>query len=282
MIVRWRSVLFAPGGRPDLVAKLPRAGADTVVIDLEDGVPADSKDMVRASLQDLVGSIAGARCRTLVRVNASASEWFDDDIRAAAMVSVHGVVVPKVETPEQIDAVRGRIPDGWAVLVGLETAMGVHRAVDVLGAGPDAAYFGAADYITALGGVRTTRGDEVLYARSHVALAGRLARVPTVDQVVTAIRDGDAFRRDALAGRAIGYAGKLCLHPDQVAIAHECFSVTEEQLDWACRVLAIAERESADGRGVFAVDGQMVDEPMLRQARQWVAQADDDRRGDQT
>ena len=280
--MRWRSVLFAPGGRPDLVAKLPRAGADTIVIDLEDGVPADSKATVRASLPALVASVAGVRSRVLIRVNASLSEWFDDDLWATALAAVNGVVVPKVEAPEQVDAVRARIPDGWAVLVGLETAMGVHRAFDVLGARPDAAYFGAEDYITDLGGVRTTVGDEVLYARSHVALAGRLAGVPTVDQVVTAIRDGDAFRHDALAGRAIGYAGKLCLHPDQVAIAHECFSVTAAQLEWARRVLAIAERESAEGRGAFAVDGQMVDEPMIRQARQWVAQADDDRRGDPT
>ncbi len=280
--MRWRSVLFAPGGRPDLVSKLPRAGADTVVIDLEDGVPADSKETVRSTLPDLVGSIAGIGSRVLVRVNATPSEWFDDDLDAAAQLLINGVVVPKVESPAQVDAVRARIPDGREILVGLETAMGVHRAVDVLGAGPDAAYFGAEDYITDLGGVRTPGGDEVLYARSHVALAGRLAGVPTVDQVVTAIRDGDVFRRDALAGRAIGYAGKLCLHPDQVPIAHECFSVTEEQLGWACRVLAIAEREGAQGRGAFSVDGQMVDEPMIRQARRWVAQADDDRRGDPT
>ena len=281
--MRWRSVLFAPGGRPDLVAKLPRAGADAVVIDLEDGVPADSKDAVRATLPALIDALGPAdRRHVLVRVNALATAWSDDDLRAAVELPVGGVVVPKVEEPDQVGTVRTRLPDDWVVLVGLETAMGVHRAVDVLAAGPDAAYFGAEDYIGDVGGVRTTGGDEVLYARSHVALAARLAGVPAVDQVVTAIREPDAFRRDALAGRAIGYAGKLCVHPDQVAIAHECFSVTAEQLDWACRVLAIAEREGAAGRGAFSVDGQMVDEPMIRRARQWVAQADDDRRGDRT
>jgi citrate lyase subunit beta/citryl-CoA lyase len=138
---------------------------------------------------------------------------------------------------------------------------------DVLVAGVDAVSFGAEDYIADLGGVRTPSSREVLYARSRVALAARVAGVTSLDQVVVAFGDDATFRADAAEGRAIGYRGKLCIHPSQVPLANEVFGHTDAEVERAHRVLAAYEASSRAGAGVTVVDGQMVDEPMARLAR---------------
>jgi citrate lyase subunit beta/citryl-CoA lyase len=132
---------------------------------------------------------------------------------------------------------------------------------------PDAAYFGAEDYIADLGGRRSTAGTEVLYARSGVCLAAHLSGVAALDQAVVAVRDGEAFRVDAEQGREIGYRGKICLHPLQVELAHEIFTPSPAEVDHARAVLQAAEQ------GVGVVDGQMVDAVHVTLARGVLARA---------
>jgi citrate lyase subunit beta/citryl-CoA lyase len=136
------------------------------------------------------------------------------------------------------------------------------------------AYFGAEDYIADLGGVRTLGSTEVLYARSRVALAARLAGVLAVDQVVTRLDADDHFLTDAAEGRALGYRGKLCIHPAQVALAHRAFSPSPEELDRARRLVAAYEDAMARGEAAIAFEGQMVDEPLARHARAVIAATD--------
>ena len=150
---------------------------------------------------------------------------------------------------------------GRFIVVGLETVRGVADCRRLLRADVDAAYFGAEDYIADIGGRRTAKGDEVLYARSEVRLATFLAEVSAVDQAVVAIRDDDRFRTDAEQGRAIGYTGKICVHPRQVELAHEVFTPTAAEVRHARAVLGAADQ------GVAVVDGQMVDDVHVRMAR---------------
>jgi citrate lyase subunit beta/citryl-CoA lyase len=155
------------------------------------------------------------------------------------------------------------------LVAGIETGLGVARARELLGTGAvTAAYFGAEDYIADLGGRRTPAGLEVLYARSEVALAGRLSTTQVVDQAVVALDDDGAFTADAEAGRALGYIGKLCIHPRQVALAHAVFTPTEAEVAAARRVV-----EAATGSGVAVVDGRMVDAVHVRLARQLLERA---------
>jgi citrate lyase subunit beta/citryl-CoA lyase len=137
-----------------------------------------------------------------------------------------------------------------------------------------AGYFGAEDFIADMGGVRTASNDEVATARSMVALAGRLAGVPVLDQVVTDFRDLDRFSSECASARALGYAGKLCIHPGQVTVANEGFVPSADEVARARALLAAYEEASA--RGVAAIDfeGQMVDEPLAAQARRVIALAD--------
>ena len=268
-----RSLLFAGASRPDLVAKLDRAGADAAVLDLEDAVPVAGKDEARAALPELVASVAATPL--LVRVNAATTEWFEADLDAVAALgeSIAGVVVSKVEAAGELETAAGRLGEGAVVVAGIESARGVGRVEELLEAGATSCYFGAEDYIADLGGRRSEGGAEALYARSRVVLAARLAGIASLDQVVTDFRDDEAFERDAAAGRDLGYRGKLCIHPSQVAIANRVFSASAEELARARGIIAAWEEGAARGVAAVEFEGEMVDGPAIRMARDTLERA---------
>jgi citrate lyase subunit beta/citryl-CoA lyase len=169
-----------------------------------------------------------------------------------------------------VAALAGRLGGEVALLLGIETARGIAAAPELLDAGVAGAYFGAEDYIADVGGRRTAAGLEVLHARSAVVLAARLAGVPAVDQAVVALDDDDAFRADAESGRDLGYSGKICIHPRQVALAHAVFTPGEAEIAAARKVVEAARN------GVGIVDGMMVDAAHLRAAQQVLARMSTD------
>jgi citrate lyase subunit beta/citryl-CoA lyase len=276
---RLRSLLFAPAVRPDFVAKLPERGADAVVIDCEDATPVNAKAEGRSNARSLAPALVDAGVPTIVRVNATPTEWFADDVRDGLAPGLTAIIVPKVETLGGLDEAAAALdaaghPD-LGVLAGLETALGVADARSLL-AHPRvvAGYFGAEDLIADMGGVRTETNHEVHYARSAVALAARLAGVPVLDQVVTDFRNDERFAREAGEARAMGYTGKLCIHPGQVTIANDAFVPSDDEVDRARRILAAYEAASAGGVAAIDFEGQMVDEPLAAQARRILALAD--------
>jgi len=275
---RLRSLLFAPAVRPDLLRKMPRTGADAIVIDLEDATPPDAKDIGRVEMRSAVADLAG-QLPILVRVNDDTTPWHDDDLDSLPTEGLAGIVVPKVETIAGLDSLATRLTDrglDMPVIGGVETALGVADARPLLAHDVvSAAYFGAEDFIADLGGVRTASNDEVAYARAQVALAGRLADVTVIDQIVADFTDDDRCLQECLQARAMGYDGKLCIHPSQVAIANEAFLPSSEEIDRARRLLEAYDNAKAQGVASVAFEGQMVDEPVARQARRVLAQADD-------
>ena len=156
---------------------------------------------------------------------------------------------------------------GALIIAGIETALGVADARILLTGELSGAYFGAEDYIADIGGRRSPGGDEVLYARSQVCLAAYLAGIPAIDQVVTDIASDGQFLADARRGQALGYQGKMCIHPRQIGLAHEVFTPTPEEAAHARAVVA------AGAEGVGVVGGQMVDEVHVRMARAVLARA---------
>ena len=279
-IGRLRSLLFAPAVRPDFIAKLPQRDADGVVIDCEDATPPNAKDEARANARRLAPQIAGRGSLVFVRVNPVSSPWFEADMQQGLCEPLTGIVLPKLERLEQLDAVEIALAEAGlselCVLAGIETALGAADARALL-AHPRvaAAYFGAEDFIADMGGVRTAGNQEVLYARSQVALAGRLAGVPTLDQVVVDFRSDQIFEREVGEARALGYRGKLCIHPGQVAIANRGFVPSAEEVDFARRLLDAYQRASASGVAAIDFEGQMVDEPLAHQARTLLDSATD-------
>ncbi|RTL62184.1 MAG: CoA ester lyase [Pseudonocardiaceae bacterium] len=258
-----RSMLFVPADKLDLLAKVPRWQPDAVAVDLEDAVAVPGKDAARAGLANHPLDAGGAT--VLVRVNAPGTPWFDDDLDAALRSGAAGVIVPKAEDASVLAAVRERT-QGRILMAGIESALGVVNARELF-AHADTGFFGAEDFIADMGGRRSPGSLEVLYARSQTVLAARLAGIPLLDQVVTAIGDAEAFRADAVDGRNLGFTGKICIHPSQVALAHEVFTPSAPEVERAKRVL---EAESA---GVAVVDGEMVDAVHLKLARQVLARA---------
>ena len=266
-----RSLLFVPATRPDMVAKVERVHPDAVVLDWEDAVAPGEKENARVTTAKMLAAARPGADAVLIRINSPDTPWYDDDVSAvAALVTaghVDGVVLPKYEHVDQITALRAALEPGTRVVAGLESGLGVADARELLAAEPDSTYFGAEDYIADIGGRRTAGGLEVLYARSQVALAARLAGVASLDQVVTAVKNAEAFRADAIQGLELGYRGKICLHPTQVTITHEVFTPSDDEVAHAEKVLA------AGAAGVGLVDGQMVDAVHLTLARAVLARA---------
>lgn len=261
-----RSLLFMPATQADMIAKIPRIAPDVAVTDLEDAVHAADKERARGIAAAAIDALGpDVPVTVLVRVNPVGSPWFADDVAAAAGCAAAGIVVPKLATLHQLADVRQMLArhfwSGALLVAGLETVLGVVEARALVAAGVNAAYFGAEDYIADLGGRRTRGGAEVLYARSQVAMAARLAGIPAIDQAVVDLGDDEHFRADAGGGRDLGYQGKICIHPRQVTLAHEVFMPTEAEL---ARARAVMEASRA---GVAVVDGQMVDDVHVRMAR---------------
>lgn len=249
-----------------------------MVIDLEDAIPATpeakaaARPVARDAARDLIA--AAPHLAVFIRVNAPHSPYFEDDL-AVLTPELAGVVIPKLESAADVELVAAALHQrglSLPIMAGLETAAGVWNAREIMAesneyAPVEWAYFGAEDYTTDLGGTRTRGNLEVLYARSQVALAARLAGVPVLDIVVTALNNPDLFREDAGQGRALGYSGKLCIHPAQVALAHEIFGPTDADAARAHALLDAAQAAAQAGHGAFSFEGQMVDEPMLVKAR---------------
>jgi citrate lyase subunit beta/citryl-CoA lyase len=266
---RWRSLLFVPANKPDLAAKATRSGPDVVTLDLEDAVPPAGKAEARVALQEAAAALVG-QVAVCVRVNPPGTEWFADDV-AALPDGLEAVVVPKLESVEQLDAVATALGER-NVLAGIETVRGVLDARALLRPPVTACYFGAEDYIADLGGVRTDENREVEVPRALLAMAARLGGVPALDMVTTDFRDDDRFVAEARAARALGYAGKLCIHPAQVALANEAFRPSAQELEWARGLLDVF---AAAGGEAVAYEGQMVDEPVAARARAILAAAED-------
>jgi citrate lyase subunit beta/citryl-CoA lyase len=280
-------MLFAPANRPDLVSKLPRSQPDAVVLDLEDSVPPDAKDDARAMARAGAAALLTqpAPPAVLVRVNPVGSPWFAADVVEALEPGLAGVVVPKLSSAADVAAVAEvlglsgrrpghRRPDGPPVIAGIETAAGVWHVADVLVPPVTVCYFGAEDYVADVGGVRTVAGQEVLYARSRVALAARLAGVAAIDMIVPDFTDDERFGRECAEARALGYAGKLCIHPRQVPLANAGFRPSAEEVAAARAVLETYEAARARGEAAVAHEGRMIDEPLAQQARAIMREAD--------
>jgi citrate lyase beta subunit len=265
-----RSFLFAPGSDRHKLSRAFAAGADAVVADLEDAVIGEGKDGARALVAELLSAATGPSLR-LVRVNGVGSPWLADDLAMVSTLELDGVVVPKA-TPEAVGAV-GEAP--LPVIAIVETAVGLHRAAEVAQAAPvERIMLGAIDLGLDLGLEARPDALELLHARSEVVLASALARRNgPVDRVWVDVTDVDGLYADCRMGRSLGFRGKACIHPDQVAVVNDVFSPSPEEVARAREVVDAYEQGAAAGRGAVALDGEMIDLPVVQRARQVLAQA---------
>ncbi|WP_208280730.1 HpcH/HpaI aldolase/citrate lyase family protein [Massilia oculi] len=253
-----RSYLFVPGNRPERFDKACAAGADAVIVDLEDAVPFADK----AAAREAVAAWLSPAKPVLVRVNGADTDWFTDDLALCRVPGVAGVVLPKAE--QAGDIARLRAAGATAVLPLIESATGIdHLRAIVSARGVQRLMFGSIDFQLDLGipGER----EELLFFRSQLVLASRLAGLAApVDGVSTALDDADRLADDARHARQMGFGAKLCIHPKQVQAVNRCFTPGAHELAWAGRVLEAAAL--ANGAAV-ALDGKMIDRPVILRAQ---------------
>lgn len=260
-----RTWLFVPGDRPERFAKAAAAGPDVVVLDLEDAVAPAHKDAARAHVTDW---LPRAAITTAVRINAAGTTWHDADL--AALATLDGpslVVLPKADSPETVAAVLAALPDGSAVVALVETALGVARAIDLARSpGVVRLAFGSYDLAAELG-VDPDHAPALAPARGNLVLASAVGGLAgPIDGVTGDVRDHERLTADVTAAAALGFAGKLCIHPGQVTPAAAALAPTPDEVAWAERVLAAATED-----GVALVDGRMVDAPVVARARRIVS-----------
>lgn len=253
-----RSYLFVPANRPERFEKAWSAGADAVIVDLEDAVPFAEKAAARAAL----GAWLSPGRPVVIRINGADTAWFADDLALCGAPGVAGVVLSKAEQAADIARVTGA--GARAVLPLVESAAGFGD-LDALARAPGVQrlLFGSIDFQLDMG-IRGER-EELLFFRSQLVLASRLAGIAApVDGVSTAIDDEARLVEDAMHGRRMGFGGKLCIHPKQLDKVHQCFSPGEEELAWARRVVEAAAQSAG---AAVALDGKMIDRPVILRAQ---------------
>ncbi|TDE99122.1 CoA ester lyase [Occultella glacieicola] len=263
--------LYVPGDRPDRVAKALTSGADCVIVDLEDAVAAPHKAQARAALADTLGGTLPVPVQ--VRVNAPGSRWHEADLEAVADLSLEiGLRLPKVTGPQDVDAVRERLP-GREVHALIETALGLERAFEIASASVASVALGEADLRSELGlaaGPAAAAGEQGLaWARSRLVVAAAAANLPAPQQSVYAdVRDLDGLARSCAAGRALGFVGRTAIHPVQLPVIREAFAPTDAQISRAREIVERVGAAQADGAGtVVLADGTFLDVAMVRSAR---------------
>lgn len=265
-----RSYLFVPASRPDRIGKAIAAGADAVIVDLEDAVAPEAKDAARSGLiaawSDLRAQADAASVGLLVRVNGADTVWFAADIDICAQLQVAAVVLPKAD-PAALADFRKRLPT-IPCLALLETAAGFDDLRTVARApGVERLLFGSIDLMADLD--VADDGAPLDYFRSALVAASRAAGLPPpVDGVCTAIGDAEALAADTARGRRFGFGAKLLIHPNQVPGVHAALAPAPEAVAWARRVV---EQAAAANGAAIAVDGKMVDKPVLDRALRIIA-----------
>ena len=258
------SYLFVPGSRPERFDKAMAAGADVVIIDLEDAVSPVDKDSARAS----VSAWLSAEKPICLRINPPDTVWFAADLALCAHPGVAAVMLPKAA--QVADILRLREAGARRVLPLIESAQGfVNLSALAAAEGVERLAFGSIDFAVDLG----IEGDdrELDYFRSQLVLASRVAGIaPPIDGVTTAIDDTAVLASETLRGKRFGFGAKLCIHPAQLAVVHASYLPAASEVAWAERVLAAAA--SSQGAAV-AVDGKMVDRPVILKAEQILVRA---------
>jgi citrate lyase subunit beta/citryl-CoA lyase len=253
-----RSYLFAPGHTAKLVGKVFDAGADAVILDLEDAVPPEHKAAARHH-------VAGALWHhpAWVRINVARTPLAEADLNAIGSLA-YGIRIPKVESVEDVRWVADRA-QGKPLICAIESAKGVANAI-AIAAEPGVKYL-------ALGGIDLQKdlgvssGDAPLqYVRSHLVVAARAAGIePPIDSVYPHLQDTDGLRRQATASRSFGFFGKSAIHPSQLPVIHRAFSPNDDELQWAREV--IEAFHSANGAALRLPGGEFVDLPVAERAR---------------
>lgn len=278
-----RSRLYLPGNEPKFMLNAGLHGPDAVILDLEDSVAPAEKDAARVLIRNALRVVNFKGAERMVRINQGQRGL--DDLAFVVPHNVHVVLIPKVESPDEVRAVDQRIDEivargsgTRAVLLMpiIESALGIVRAYEIATASPNtcALTIGLEDYTADIGAARTREGRESFFARSQIVNAARAAGVAPIDTVFSDVGDEEGLRASVVEARSLGFEGKGCIHPRQIRVIHEAFAPSPSELEKARAIVDAFEHAQAQGLGVVALGSKMIDPPVVKRAQRLVRLAE--------
>ncbi|HLO14196.1 MAG TPA: CoA ester lyase [Anaerolineales bacterium] len=280
-----RALLYMPGDDRRKIEKATTLGVDCICMDMEDGVAITRKSEARAVIAQAVKDLDFGTSERCIRINSFGSGFEKFDLAAAVATNPDAIVVPKIETAEQVRSISEYIEmyelsskldiRSIRMLVGVETAKGILNLKEIAEADKrlDALIFGAEDFAASVAATRTKEATEVLYARSAVVMACAANELQAIDMVYIDFHDIEGLRAEAEQGARLGFSGKQIIHPNQVAAVQEAFTPSDEAIEYAQRVVKAFAASQKEGRGAFALDGKMIDMPLLKNAQKVLERA---------
>lgn len=280
-----RALLYVPGSDWRKIEKAAGLGADCVCIDLEDGVAPDKKGEARQLATRALGELNFGRSERLVRINAVGSGLELEDLEAVLPAKPDGIVLPKAADAEQVRLISETITafekkhglDAFRIrlIAQIESAMGLVNIREIAGAGErlDALIFGSEDFASDVGAKRTSEGEEIFFARSAVVAHAAAFGLQAIDMLWVDFKDQAGLQRAAAQGARLGYSGMQVIHPDQIAPVQSAFTPSAAEMEAAQRIVDAYDQNVKEGRGVFALDGKMVDLPVVKAAQRVLARA---------
>ena len=280
-----RALLYMPGDDRRKIEKATTLRVDSICMDMEDGVAANKKAEARAVIAQAMKELDFGNSERCIRINSIESGLEKRDLVAALATNPDAIVVPKIETAEQVKWVSERIESyelssnldigAIRLLIGVETAKGILNLKEIAEADKrlEAIIFGAEDYAASVGARRTKEATEVLYARSAVVTACAANDLQAIDMVYIDFKDTDGLRVEAQQGAGLGFSGKQVIHPNQVSVAQEAFTPSDSAIEYARRIVESFESSQKEGKGAYALDGKMIDMPLLKNAQKVLERA---------
>ncbi|MBL8099134.1 MAG: CoA ester lyase [Anaerolineales bacterium] len=279
-----RAILYMPGDNWKMITKSITLGVDSICMDMEDGAAVNKKAEARATIAKALQELDFGSSEKLARINSVGSGWEKDDIESVLPYHPDGIVIPKVESVEQIEWASkiiesAELKNGWKVnsiriLIGIETAKGILNLKEIaLHPRLDAMIFGGEDFAASIGATRTKDAIELLYARQAVIVACAANDLQAIDIVTIDYKDEENLKRESEFGARLGFSGKQIIHPIQVSIVQKAFTPSEEEIAYAKRIVETFEASQKEGKGAYSLDGKMIDMPLLKHAQKVLARA---------
>jgi citrate lyase beta subunit len=280
-----RALLYVPGDDLRKIRKATTLEVDCVCMDMEDGTAINRKNEARQTIAEALQTFEFGLSEKLARINAIGSGLEAEDLDTVLPAHPDGIIVPKIEAAEQVRWVSEKIwqferERGWSIggismLVGVETARGIINLAQIAGSDDrlQGIIFGAEDLAGDMGATRTQAGWEVFYARSAVVTHAAAFGLQAIDMVYVDFHDPEGLRQESLEGARMAFAGKQIIHPNQVDVVQQAFTPSDEAITQALRLMQAFEEHQNAGRGAFALDGKMVDAPVVKAAERVLALA---------
>jgi citrate lyase subunit beta / citryl-CoA lyase len=276
-----RSVLYMPGANTRAMEKARGLPADALILDLEDAVAPDAKEIARANIDAALRAGGYGKRELVVRINGLATPWGYDDLAAVAAMKMDAVLLPKVESADAVRQAEALLvaagaPPSLALWCMMETPLGILHAEEIASASPRVAclVMGTSDLAKDLHARHTRERLPMLTSLGLCLLAARAYRLTILDGVHLDLADDEGFAASCQQGRELGFDGKTLIHPKTIAAANAAFAPTQEEVEWARRIIAAHAAAEAEGRGVVLVDGKLIENLHVEDAHRTVVLAD--------